>query len=87
MVLEHKVFFQVCYTFSTISMLAEPLMLVTGFFCFFLVYCIYMPIFFIFKFQSLKVNLNSHGGKHILDSIDITGECPQQVSGGTVTTT
>eukprot|EP01018_Ginkgo_biloba_P016536 Gb_37136 [translate_table: standard] len=32
---EHNMFFQVYYNFSTISMLAEPLMLVTGFFFFF----------------------------------------------------
>ncbi|KAH9313921.1 hypothetical protein KI387_022548, partial [Taxus chinensis] len=33
---EHNVFFQVYYNFSTFSMLAEPLMLVIGFFFFFL---------------------------------------------------
>jgi len=38
---EHNVFFQVYYKFSTISMLAEPLMLVTGFFCFFLACILY----------------------------------------------
>lgn len=30
------------------------------------------------------VNLNGHGEKHILDSNYITGECPQQDSGGTI---
>uniref|UniRef100_A0A0D6R1Y4 Dolichyl-diphosphooligosaccharide--protein glycosyltransferase subunit 1 n=1 Tax=Araucaria cunninghamii TaxID=56994 RepID=A0A0D6R1Y4_ARACU len=38
---EHNVFFQVYYNFSTFSMLAEPLMLVTGFFFFFLACILY----------------------------------------------